>query len=38
MFPINVKETRRPKCQYHKTREWLEKQLNKQVPGQYFMI
>jgi hypothetical protein len=27
-----------PQCQYHKTKQWLEKQLNKQVPGQHFMI
>ena len=27
-----------PMCQYHKTQAWLEKQLNKQVGGQHFMI
>jgi len=27
-----------PLCQYHKTQEWMEKQLNRQVPGHHFMI
>jgi hypothetical protein len=27
-----------PQCQHHKTQQWLEKQLDKQVPGQHFMI
>ncbi len=27
-----------PWCQHHKTQEWLEKQLNKQVPGHHFLI
>ncbi len=27
-----------PQCQYHKTREWLDKQLQRQVPGHHFMI
>ena len=26
-----------PLCQYHKTRQWLAKQLDRQVPGQHFM-
>jgi hypothetical protein len=27
-----------PSCQYHKTREWLEKQMERQLPGHHFMI
>ena len=27
-----------PQCQHHKTQQWLEKQLNKQVPGHHFMV
>lgn len=27
-----------PGCQYHKTQQWLEKQLGKQLPGHHFMI
>ena len=27
-----------PLCQHHKTQAWLEKQLNRQVPGHHFMI
>lgn len=27
-----------PVCQNHKTRQWLEKQLERQVPGHHFMI
>jgi uncharacterized OB-fold protein len=27
-----------PQCQYHKTREWLDKQLARQVPVHHFMI
>lgn len=27
-----------PVCQNHKTRQWLEKQLKRQVPGHHFMI
>ncbi|MCP4750669.1 MAG: transposase, partial [Proteobacteria bacterium] len=27
-----------PQCQYHKTRDWIGKQLNKLVPGHHFMI
>lgn len=27
-----------PTCQHHKTREWLEKQLEHQLPGHHFMI
>ncbi len=27
-----------PTCQHHKTRQWLEKQLSRQMPGHHFMI
>ena len=27
-----------PVCQHHKTRQWLDKQLKKQLPGHHFMI
>jgi hypothetical protein len=27
-----------PTCQHHKTRQWLEKQLNRQLPGPHFMV
>ena len=27
-----------PACQNHKTRQWLEKQMNRQLPGHHFMI
>lgn len=27
-----------PTCQHHKTRQWLEKQMDRQLPGHHFMI
>jgi len=27
-----------PTCQNHKTRQWLEKQLNRELPGHHFMV
>jgi hypothetical protein len=27
-----------PTCQYHKTRQWLQKQINRQLPGHHFLI
>ena len=27
-----------PNCQYHKTRTWLDKQMQKQLPGPHFMV
>ena len=27
-----------PTCQYHKTQQWLEKQLQRQLPGHHFLI
>lgn len=27
-----------PQCQYQKSREWLEKQLDRRLPGQHFML
>jgi Putative transposase/Transposase zinc-binding domain len=27
-----------PQCQYHKTRDWLNNQLNRRLPGNYFML
>ena len=27
-----------PTCQHHKTREWLESQINRQLPGHHFML
>ncbi|RJQ69365.1 MAG: transposase [Desulfobacteraceae bacterium] len=27
-----------PQCQYHKSRQWLEKQLDRRLPGQHFML
>ena len=27
-----------PTCQYHKTRQWLDKQIKRQLPGHHFMI
>jgi len=27
-----------PHCQHHESQQWIERQLQKQVPGQYFMI
>jgi len=27
-----------PQCQYHKSRQWLRKQLDRQLPGQHFML
>jgi hypothetical protein len=27
-----------PQCQYHKSREWLDRQLNRQLPGHHFMV
>ncbi len=27
-----------PNCQHHKTRQWLEKQIERQLPGHHFMI
>ena len=27
-----------PTCQHHKTREWLETQMNRQLPGHHFML
>ncbi len=27
-----------PGCQYHKSRDWLESQLNRSLPGQHFML
>jgi hypothetical protein len=27
-----------PNCQHHKTRNWLQSQLNRQLPGHHFMI
>ncbi len=27
-----------PNCQYHKTRKWLQRQLDRQLPGHHFMI
>lgn len=27
-----------PQCQYHKSRQWLERQLNRQLPGNHFMV
>src|SRR5512136_207964 len=27
-----------PTCQHHKTRQWLEKQMERQLPGHHFMI
>ncbi len=27
-----------PTCQHHKTREWLETQINRQLPGHHFML
>ncbi len=27
-----------PQCQYHKSRQWLEKQLEKSLPGSHFML
>jgi hypothetical protein len=27
-----------PACQHHKTRQWLEKQINRQLPGHHFLL
>lgn len=27
-----------PQCQHHKSRKWLERQLNRQLPGHHFMV
>lgn len=27
-----------PQCQHHKSRQWLERQLNRQLPGHHFMV
>jgi hypothetical protein len=27
-----------PQCQYHKSRQWLERQLTRQLPGHHFMV
>lgn len=27
-----------PQCQYHKSRQWLEKQLDRRLPGRHFML
>jgi hypothetical protein len=27
-----------PTCQYHKTRQWLEKQMKRQLPGHHFLL
>jgi hypothetical protein len=27
-----------PTCQYHKTRQWLEKQIKRQLPGHHFLL
>ena len=27
-----------PTCQYHKSRQWLEKQINRQMPGHHFWM
>ena len=27
-----------PSCQYHKTRQWLEKQMKRQLPGHHFLL
>lgn len=27
-----------PQCQYHKSRDWLESQLSRRLPGQHFML
>ncbi len=38
MFPISVKETRRPHCQNHESQQWIENQLNKRVLAKYYLL
>ena len=37
-FPINVKGTRRPKCQNPETSRWLDRQRAKLLPVVYFLV
>jgi hypothetical protein len=37
MFFLSCGNRHCPQCQHHKTRQWLERQLSRQLPGQHFM-
>ena len=36
--PLSCGNRHCPGCQYHKIRQWLEKQIKRQLPGHHFMI
>lgn len=37
-FPLSCGNRHCPNCQYHKTRAWLDKQMQNQLPGPHFMV